>query len=133
MLSIVTEPSLFAQRDTVAIDSTNYNLATNYMKKSKNQKTIGWIMVGAGTALIIAGAVTNSSSSDIGWESLNKDINQGILIASGSLVGIGSIPLFLASSKNRKKAEIYLKPANTINYIQQKPVYTPQLGLVVRF
>ncbi|AFD07475.1 hypothetical protein [Solitalea canadensis] len=127
----LTEPILLAQIDTLS-KSSNYELGAKYLKKSKSQKTIGWVMVGAGTALIIAGAATNSSSSDTGWESLNTDVNQGILITSGCLVGLGSIPLFIAGRKNRKKAEIYLKPATALNYIQQKPAYSAQLGLIIR-
>lgn len=133
VLLVLTEPSLFAQKDTVTTGTGNYDLGAHYKQRSKNQKTVGWVMVGAGTALIIAGAFTNSKSTDTGWESLNTDVNQGILITSGCLVGLGSIPLFIAGARNKKKAEVYLQPVNTINYKQQKPLYSPQIGLLVRF
>ena len=61
-------------------------IKTDYLTKSKNQKTAGWVLLGGGTALIGIGFLVGDSK-----ESTFDD-------------AIGSIPLFIASGKNKRKA-----------------------------
>ena len=73
---------------------------TNYLAKSKNQKTAAWILLGGGTALISTGFLVGDSKN-----STFDDAAAGALLAGiGVLSAIGSIPLFIASGKNKRKA-----------------------------
>jgi hypothetical protein len=70
----------------------------DYLKKSKNQKTAAWVMLGGGVALGAGGILW--ALSDIFSTSSGPDI----LFFAGGASMLGSIPLFIASSRNKKKA-----------------------------
>ena len=72
------------------------SLKTDYLQKSKNQKTAAWVMLGGGVALGVGGAAWAGSD----WEASGP----GVLIVIGGAFIIGSIPLFIASGKNKRKA-----------------------------
>ncbi len=71
----------------------------HYLKKSKNQKTIAWILLGGGIAINSIGSslVSNSYNSSQGYETLST---------LGGLATFGSIPLFFAASNNKSKAQL---------------------------
>ena len=65
----------------------------DYLKKSKNQKTAAFILLGAGATMIAIAAPGNVSFDILP------------VLAIGGAGGIlGSIPLFIASGKNKKRA-----------------------------
>ena len=64
-----------------------------YLQKSKGQKTAAWILLGVG--------VTCAAIAAPGNVSLNSLL---VLIIGGGAAAIGSIPLFIASAKNKRKA-----------------------------
>ncbi|NOT52519.1 MAG: hypothetical protein HOP10_14715 [Chitinophagaceae bacterium] len=64
-----------------------------YLAKGKSQKKAAWIMLGTGGALLAIAAPGKVSF----------DILPVLVIGGGGLV-IGSIPLFLASGKNKRRA-----------------------------
>ncbi|HYC39827.1 MAG TPA: hypothetical protein VEB63_05005 [Chitinophagaceae bacterium] len=66
------------------------------LQKSKSQKTIAWVLVGGGVAL--AGGAVLWAGSD--WYSNGPDV---MAVAAGASV-LTSIPFFIASSRNRRKA-----------------------------
>ena len=72
----------------------------DYMKKSKNQKTTAWILAGGGAALIVTGAVMSGKEEN----SFSDASTETVLIGAGVLSAIGSIPFFIASAKNKKRA-----------------------------
>lgn len=86
------------------------NTKEDYLKKSKSQKTAAWIVLGAGVVLTSAGmavALNNATEDLIGLlylEQPNSSNYGGALILSGLATMAGSIPLFIASSKNKKRA-----------------------------
>lgn len=65
----------------------------DYLKKSKNQKTAAWICLGSG-AVLFAIATPGEVSLDI----------LPVLVIGGGVLVAGSIPLFIASGKNKRKA-----------------------------
>ena len=71
----------------------------DYLKKSKHQKTAAWILLGTGILSSALGSV--QVNPDYG-ESENSN-SKVFLIAGLAAIG-ASIPLFISSSKNRKKA-----------------------------
>jgi len=80
----------------------------DYLKKSKTQKKTAWILLGGGAALTITGAAIPNEVTDYG-NPLNPyddkySNNWSILIGVGALAMLGSIPFFIASGKNKRKA-----------------------------
>ena len=75
-----------------------------YLEKSKKQKTAGWILLGSGAALSISGLII------IGSEASTLDLESDAIKAGevmnyiGLAAMVGSIPLFIASGRNRRKA-----------------------------
>ena len=80
----------------------------DYLQKSKHQKTAAWIMMGGGAALFTTGGVIGAHGFfdfyTFDLNNANKNLETGgILILVGSAAMLGSIPLFIASGKNKKK------------------------------
>lgn len=65
----------------------------DYLQKSKNQKIAAWILLGAGSAMI-AIAAPGDVSLDI----------VPVLAIGGTAAILGSVPLFIASRKNKRRA-----------------------------
>jgi len=82
------------------INDTVPAVKTDYLVKSKNQKTAAWVLLGGGTALIGIGFLIGDNKN-----STFDDAATGALLGGiGFLSTIGSIPLFIASGKNKRKA-----------------------------
>ena len=110
----------FCQQITPKQDWTE----TDYYKKSKKQKTTAWILLGSGVALFAGGLIAHYNHvnnpddfEDAVVSSFGGDDATGVA-ALGLLVAGGSIPLFIASSKNKKKA----KAASVFIDIKKAPV-----------
>lgn len=89
------------------IDS--YKLTSkDYLQKSKHQKTAAWILFGGGSTLVLAGAISMNGEAwgDAIFGGDNSKINTGsTLFLAGLGCGLGSIPLFIAGARNKRKAE----------------------------
>lgn len=86
-------------------------LAQSYLKKSKSQKTAAWILLSAGAVATTAGviiAANQVSHMDIFYDSPPPDDATVVLTISGTVAMLTSIPLFIASKKNKRKAHLYL-------------------------
>lgn len=85
-------------------------LAHAYLKKSKHQKTGAWILLSVGFVVSSIGALTQAYTNGY-YESPEGPVKSNgpvILIACGAGAMLGSIPLFIASKKNKQKAHLYL-------------------------
>jgi len=68
----------------------------DYLQKSTNQKTAAWILRGSGAALFIPGII---------WATTNMDsAGPDILLVAGGACILASVPLFIASRKNKRRA-----------------------------
>jgi hypothetical protein len=140
-LLLMLNVTVFSQ----TVTSPGSIMQTDYLKKSKNQKTEAWILLGGGTTLIIIGGAL--ALHDFG-EGLGNIFNPnpqpthdnstaaGLLAITGAASMLGSIPLFISASKNRHKAiSITLKndlvPELKNSSIIKVPL--PEISLVVRF
>ena len=96
----------FGQQITPKQDWTE----TDYYKKSKKQKTAAWILLGSGVALFTGGLIAHSiyirPRADYPSAELTEITTGEIVATVGVLTAGGSIPLFIASSKNKKKAKV---------------------------
>ncbi|MFC0775041.1 hypothetical protein [Terrimonas alba] len=74
----------------------------DYLQKSKNQKTIGWVLLGGGTIMAVVGAITFNSTYDS--DSYTATDAGGFLLLGGIVADLASIPFFIGSAKNARKA-----------------------------
>lgn len=76
-----------------------------YLKKSKTQLTVGWAMLGGGVAMTVAGGVLFSNNFEL---FSNKNDTEaatgGVLFLTGIGCSLGSIPFFISSGHNARKA-----------------------------
>ena len=104
-----------------------------YLAKSKKQKTTAWILLGSGaglmtTSFIIPRGELVYDGICIGPYCDDKYKNDGIKTAfflAGAVSALGSIPFFIASGKNKRKAA-------AISVKNQVVPQTNNLGLVNR-
>ena len=80
---------------------------TDYLQKSKKQKTIGWVLLGGGATLVLTGIII--PRGDLVYEaflfsSYENDGVKGTFELIGLVSMITSIPFFIASKKNNKRA-----------------------------
>ena len=86
-----------------------------YLDKSKSQKTAAWIFAGAGTAMIIGGAIGFSQNFEVfgpGGET------EALIMVAGVPVALASIPFFISASRNKGRAEAMAGPV-----LQPVPYY----------
>ena len=94
----------------------------DYMKKSENQKTAAWVLLGGGAAFVLTGMlIPKGDLVHEGWydNSYKNDGLKGVFELTGILSMAGSIPLFTASTKNKKRAVLISFQNETIPQIQR--------------
>jgi len=73
-----------------------------YLRKSRGQKTAGFVILGIGTATFIMGGIMMGNAENF---ILDEEFYDGAgLMTLGVLIDLGSIPFFISSSKNKKRA-----------------------------
>jgi hypothetical protein len=118
-------------------------LQNAYLLKSKKQKTIALVLLAGGAALVAAGMAIPEGEV-VGhylypdWSDRHKNDNlKAMLSVTGVLSMVGSIPFFIASSKNKLRAltrvsfnnqEIFLPRQNSFVSCVQ-PTLTLRIGL----
>jgi uncharacterized membrane protein YfcA len=95
-LSLLLTAPVFAQQTNPAQPLTRQD----YLQKSKNQKKAAWILLGGGTALIVTGLLTGNKDE----ASFDEASTGAIFGIAGGVCAAISIPLFIASGRNKKKA-----------------------------
>jgi hypothetical protein len=137
----------------LAISATSFSQQTtsspalteqDYLKKSKGLKTAAWLLLGGGFACTITGYVILKNSVLAGDNffgisyntgELDKDFVAGeIFFFTGAAAILGSIPLFIASSRNKRKGMSLSFKNETILQLQKNSfVYSsiPSLTLKI--
>ncbi len=106
----------------------------DYLKKSKNQKTTAWILLGGGVAMTVIGLATFSSSWDN--ESNTKTDVSGFIALGGVASSLISIPFFISSGRNARKASkltLNYQPILITNQISLVQNARPSLSLTITF
>jgi len=86
------------------------SIKMDFLKKSKNQKTTAWVLLGGGVALSVTGMIIYSTAykkavnEDPLYLGTNTNPTGAAIATVGVLTSIGSIPLFVASAKNKRRA-----------------------------
>ncbi len=107
----------FSQPPTSSIPSKDY-----YLQKSKKQKTTGLVVLCTGLGIALAGGIVyiiHEHNSD-GW--LDFDFTGAYIAAGGGAVSLASIPFFISSSKNKKKAASVTLNKTPVLFLQQDGV-----------
>ncbi|MEO7961623.1 MAG: hypothetical protein ABIR19_08745 [Ginsengibacter sp.] len=96
------------------------------MKKAKSQRTIAWVLLGGGTALLFGGAVISVNTYGFSDRANAWDY----VAVTGLVADIVSIPFFISAHQNKKKAasvaftnqKIILIGKNNIGFLTQASV-----------
>ena len=101
-----------------------------YVQKSKRQETAGWVLLGAGTAMGIGGIII-MDQGDI----FSADFEAGAILAlAGAASGLASIPFFISSGSNsRKAARLSFNPQNYTDPNGHSAGIQPALSLKIDF
>ena len=95
MLLFIVQQIFPQYNDTLRIPRT-----PDYDLKSKNQKNAAWVLLGGGTALVAAGLLIGNRNAS----SFDDAATGAIMGGLGVISALGSIPLFLASGRNHRRA-----------------------------
>lgn len=82
----------------------------DYLKKSKTQKTVAWILLGGGLGLATAGTaimayeITGAFVDALITGEGQTSSTGMLMLITGGVSTLGSIPLFIGSSRNKRKA-----------------------------
>ena len=89
---------------------------TDYLQKSKKQKTAAWVLIGGGLALSTTSILIATPKASEDYLNIfaglfyadpppqNSYTAETILLVVGTATMLSSIPLFIASGKNKSKA-----------------------------
>jgi len=103
LLSVTVSVSSFAQ--TSPIESKpqfDQSKMDRLLKKSKNQKITAWSMLGGGVLLVGIGIVFNENTRDNIYS--NAYYASDYFFGFGLVSMLGSVPFFISSGKNKRKA-----------------------------
>lgn len=98
--AIIPSRSFPTFSNSVFLKDTSYT-SVYYLQKSKNQETGAWVMLGGGMALSVIGFVgvlSNAFATD------NSAEPYAIVALTGFGLALGSIPIFIVSGHNARKA-----------------------------
>jgi len=98
-LLLVFATTTFCQQETTKATATN----VGFLKKSKRQKTFAWVLTGVGTTVLVLNVLVSPYTNAITRIAGTHSVNTIPYIVGGALV-TGGIVLFVASSKNKRKA-----------------------------
>ncbi|GAB4093606.1 hypothetical protein [Flaviaesturariibacter terrae] len=74
-----------------------------YLKRGKTQKTVAWIMAGAGVLTSVIGAASSVSEFDLSGRDKDRLSGGELAFFAGAGLAVGSIPFFIAAGRNRRK------------------------------
>ena len=119
----------------------------DYLRKSKQQKIVAWVLAGSGSALSIIGGLkfleeavkVRNSVIPLPGQPIPDEAKvngAGILILIGGAAIISSVPLFVASGKNKKRAAVVTFKNIPIMVLQRSNLvnaYTPSVNVTIPF
>lgn len=113
------------------VDNTTPSIEKNYLQKSKNQKIAAWILLGGGIGVSVIGLTQiNVAGSDNG--SVNNTPGT-VLLATGLAASLTSIPFFISSQKNKKRAlALSIKTEKMLQLTKNNYAYMPVSSLTLK-
>lgn len=129
-LVLIISAFSFSQQTTSPTAAT-----TDYLKKSKNQQTIAWILVGSGVSLVVIAAATSGKAiANSIFLGDNRGINtSSTLLVLGGTITLSSVPFFIVSGRNKRKSMSLSFKNETISQLQKTSlVYRPVPSLILK-
>lgn len=104
---------------------------TNYLQKSKNQKTAAFVLLSVGAALDIGGIIVTISNAnkevDYIFSTQTSSVNHGAeyaLYAAGTACLLGSLTLFIVSKSNKQKGMALGLDTQQFRKLNKNKLYT---------
>jgi hypothetical protein len=126
---------IFSQDDTKA---PGPSVKADYLQKSKNKKTVAWVLLATGTAMMVTGSIMIASSDEneyfLGGPTESAIIGAA-LVSTGLVLDIVSIPFFITSAKyKRSSLSLSFKKESALQIRRGSIVQTalPSVSLVMR-
>lgn len=125
--------SMFFALSSFSQVQTNHVSRDAYLTKSKKQNRTGLVLVAGGVVLVATGFIIpkGDATGEINWIDISpKYENDEIKVAfsmAGLVAALGSIPFFVASSKNKKRAM-----KTSVSFRNQEIHYLQCRGVAVR-
>ncbi|MEO5650382.1 MAG: hypothetical protein ABIR03_10740 [Ginsengibacter sp.] len=121
----------FCQTTTNTVLTKDY-----YLQKSKKQKTSAWVLLGGGLGLAALGGIVQLIHENKRNNGFDFDFTGAKIAIGGGAIALASIPFFISSSNNKKKAasiaitnqNIFLPQQNSFASMTQKTL-TLKIGL----
>ena len=125
-LMLIIANATFSQQTKSSMPLTKQD----YLQKSKNQKKTACILLGGGGALMITGIIIPKGDithiDPAGGKSYKNDGIKSVFTQTGALAMLGSIPFFIASGKNKRRAiSVSLMNEPVLQPIKNGFVYHP--------
>ena len=120
--------NLWCQNTTVIPNSKEF-----YLEKSKKQNKTGWFLLGGGVLLTTVGGIGFSENFGIFTSNSTAD-GYGFMMLAGIVSGLSSIPVFIGSANNARRAASLTFNANLFpkqNALVQN--YQPVIGIKIEF
>ena len=123
LLLLIFSENSFAQNTEPSPPITK----ADYLKKSRSNRIGGFVLLGAGAITLISISGGNTDLSSL-----------GILVALGGGAVIGSVPLFIAAGKNKRKynnatASFMFEKTQSITQQSIHQSYIPAVGVMINF
>ena len=97
---LLTIQSLYCQEIESSNTRSNKEMYDFHYEKHKKQKKTGFILLGSGVAVFVGGGLIGA----------NNDLDFGMVaLTAGALTTISSIPVFIVSGSNKRKAQAYVQ------------------------
>jgi len=109
LIFILTFQNAFGQVIETSNDFSskeNYNF---YSLKQKKNKTAAFVLLGAGTIIVIGNYISYSNSTSDGFAGNVPSTSQIVVFGIGGASVLASIPFFISAGKNKMRASMYLK------------------------
>ncbi len=110
----------------------NQQLQDQYTSNYKSYKTAGWILLGAGTVMIVAGGIGTAKWAAQGYNGSGPATAEAFLLIAGPTAALVSIPFFILARHSKNKAALSLKKETvSFNTMPYQPAYTA-LALTIK-
>ncbi len=109
----------FSQTPSSSLLSKDY-----FLQKSKNQKTIAWVLLGSGLGIAATGGIVQLIHENKRAGGFDLDFTGAWIAIAGGVVGLSSIPFFISSAKNAGEAV-------AISFHYQRMLFQQQNTLVL--
>lgn len=127
---LLLSSNLWSQNTAVVPNSKDY-----YLQKSNNQKRVGWILLGGGALLATVGGIGFSENFGIFTSNSTAD-GYGFLFLTGIVSGLASIPVFISSGNNARRAAtitFYVNPNLDTKPVSIVQNHEPIVGFKIIF